>query len=132
MTRFHHETLDVYQLAIEFVVAADSIAASLPRGRNYVADQLRRAATSIALNIAEGAGEFSPREKGRFYRIARRSATECAAILDVCERLEFGTARHIEAGRDLLHRIVSMLTRLAQTHSGTETETGTETDLATA
>jgi four helix bundle protein len=39
------------------------------------------------LNIAEGAGEFSPSEKARFYRMARRSATECAAILHVCRRL---------------------------------------------
>ena len=132
MTYFHHETLDVYQSAIEFVVVADTITASLPRGRSYLADQFRRAATSIVLNIAEGAGEYSPREKGRFYRIARRSATECAAVLDVCERLRFGVVQDFETGRELLHRIVSMLTRLAQTHSGTETETGTETGVAPA
>jgi four helix bundle protein len=46
-------------------------------------NQLRRATTSICLNIAEGAGEFSAKEKAPFYRIAKRAATECAAILDV-------------------------------------------------
>ena len=132
MTFFHHERLDVYQTAIEFVVVADSIASHLPRGRHYLTDQLHRAATSIALNIAEGAGEFSRREKSRFYRIARRSATECAAILDVCHRLDFGASQDFENGRQLLHRIVSMLTRLTQIQSGTETETGTETELKTA
>jgi len=40
------------------------------------------------LNIAEGAGEFAPKEKVRFYRMARRSATESAAVLDVCRNLK--------------------------------------------
>jgi four helix bundle protein len=62
MSYFHHESLDVYQSAIEFVVVADRITTSLPRGRSYIAEQFRRAAASIALNIAEGAGEFSPVE----------------------------------------------------------------------
>ena len=132
MTRFHHERLDAYQTSIEFVIAADTIASHLPRGRHYLADQLRRAATSIALNIAEGAGEFSRKEKSRFYRIARRSATECTAILDVCQRLELGTPQTLKDSRELLHRIISMLTRLTQVHPGTETETGTETGLKTA
>ena len=87
MTKFDHEKLDVYEVAIDFVVLANDIAERLPRGRAYVADQLQRAATSIALNVAEGTGEFSSKEKARFYRMAKRSATECAAILDVCSRL---------------------------------------------
>jgi four helix bundle protein len=132
MTRFHHERLDVYRTAIEFVVTADTIASRLPRGRHYLADQLRRAATSITLNIAEGAGEFSRGEKSRFYRIARRSATECTAVRDVCQNLELGTPQDFEEGRELLHRIISMLTRLTQVHPGTETETGTETGTAMA
>jgi four helix bundle protein len=132
MIHFHHERLDVYRTAIEFVVAAETIASRLPRGRHYLADQLRRAATSIVLNIAEGAGEFSRGEKSRFYRIARRSATECTAILDVCQHLELGTQQDFEESREFLHRIISMLTRLTQVHPGTETETGTETGLKTA
>jgi hypothetical protein len=46
----------------------------------------------------------------RFFRMARRSATECAAELTLCE--EFGLVRHAELvdGRVLLHSIVSMLT----------------------
>ncbi|HET7322453.1 MAG TPA: four helix bundle protein, partial [Longimicrobiaceae bacterium] len=69
----------VYQKAIEFVIVAEQITRTLSRGRRYLTDQLQRASTSIPLNIAEGAGEFSRADKARFYRIARRSATECAA-----------------------------------------------------
>ena len=57
---FDREKLDVYQLAIEFVAKANDIIERLPRGRGYLADQLQRAALSIVLNIAEGAGKFSP------------------------------------------------------------------------
>ena len=78
MSTFAHERLDVYGAAIEFLVLADRIAADLPKGRAYLADQLRRAALSIPLNIAEGAGEFARADKARCYRIARRSATEAA------------------------------------------------------
>ena len=67
-----HEKLEVYRFAIQFVILADEIAESLPRGRAYLVDQLRRAGSSIPLNIAEGAGEYAPMEKARFYRIAKR------------------------------------------------------------
>jgi hypothetical protein len=56
MTDFEHERLNVYQAAIQFLALADTITGSLPRGRSYLADQLRRAASSISFNIAEGAG----------------------------------------------------------------------------
>ncbi len=45
----------------------------LPEGRGYIRDQLRRAANFLALDIAEGAGEFVPAENARFYRMAKRS-----------------------------------------------------------
>jgi four helix bundle protein len=120
-----HQRLDVYKAAIDFVTIADTVAADFPRGRGYLADQLRRAATSIALNIAEGAGEFSQQDKSRFYRMARRSATECAAVLDVCRCLKLLTHDDVENGYTLLQRIISMLTKLARVTSGTGTGTGT-------
>ncbi len=58
--------------------------------------------------------EFSPAEKARFYRIARRSATECAAILDASRRLELATEDKYCVGRELLVRVVSMLVRLSR------------------
>jgi four helix bundle protein len=119
---FTHENLDVYCRSIDYVVIADDVAASLQRGRSYLSDQLRRAATSIALNIAEGAGEFNRREKTRFYRIAKRSTTESAAILDVCLRLELADAEKIQQGRNLLLRVVAMLTRLVLSDADADTD----------
>ena len=104
-----HEKLTVYQVAIEFVILADEVIEHLPRGRAYLSDQLQRAALSIPLNIAEGAGEYAVDEKARFYRMAKRSATECAGVLDVCQRLRLVEENRYMKGRELLIGIVSML-----------------------
>ena len=109
---FDHECLDVYQAAIQFVIVGDEILAELPRGRAYLGDQLQRAASSIALNIAEGAGEYARHEKHRFYRMAKRSATECAAILDIGLKLGLIDTKKLSDARDLLFRIVSMLIKM--------------------
>ena len=82
--------------------------------RRCLAKQLRRASPSIPLNIAEGAGEYSRPDKARFYRMALRSATECAAIFDVARRIELAPAPRCDASRELLLRIVSMLTKMAR------------------
>lgn len=107
---FDHERLDVYHLAIEFVARANDVVEQLPRGRGYLADQLQRAALSVVLNIAEGAGKFSPADKAVFYTRAPGSATESAAVLDVCRRLNLMPS--VDADKAVLERIVSMLTKL--------------------
>ena len=116
MAYLDHENLDVYHVAIEFLPAANRIADAFPRGYSWLADQLRRAATSICLNIAEGAGEFSGKEKARFYRMAKRSATESAAILDAWRALgsPIEQGDELSSARDYIVRIVSMLVRMVQ------------------
>lgn len=114
MKHFDHEKLDVYNISIEMVMLIDKIVKSLPRGIAYIIDQLQRAGTSIPLNIAEGAGEFSKNEKMRFYRIAKRSATECASILEICKRLELIEEELYVKGRELLIRIVSILIKMSR------------------
>jgi four helix bundle protein len=114
---FDHEKLDVYHIAIEFVILSDAIIKHLPRGRAYLCDQLQRAALSIPLNVAEGAGEYAVDEKVRFYRIAKRSATECAGILEVCQKLQLIDGQRYSKGRELLIRLVSLLIKMAQRNS---------------
>jgi len=112
MVTFDHEKLEVYRIAIEYADAAAIIAANLKAGNAHVRDQLRRASDSIINNVAEGAGEFQPGEKARFYRIALRSCTESAATLHTCLRRELADPHGTEAARALLKRVVEMLTRL--------------------
>ena len=111
---FDHEKWDVYQAALELVILISDVVEQLPRGKAYLADQLQRAGTSVPLNIAEGAGENSISEKARFYRMAKRSATECSSIFDICQRLRLLDDNRYEQGRVLLLRIVAMLTKMSR------------------
>jgi len=102
------EKLDCYRIALEFQAVAVQLVPK--RGCSELRDQLDRASISIVLNIAEGCGRRSPADKGRFYAMARGSATECAAILDLlgARGLVDGRPR----ARALLVRVVQMLTQL--------------------
>jgi four helix bundle protein len=107
---FGFQRLDVYKASVTFLGLADGLAARC-KGRGSLADQLRRAALSIPLNIAEGSGKFGP-DARRFYAIARGSALECAAILDAFAVLRVVGSADLVHGRELLDRIVAMLTVL--------------------
>lgn len=113
---FNHERLDVYGLAIDFVARANCVVEVLPRGRGYLADQLQRAALSIVLNIAEGAGKFSGDDKAAFYARARGSANESAAVLDVCVQLNLLPATVCQDHKAILDRVAQMLTKLIRNH----------------
>ena len=124
---FDHEKLDVYQRALDLLARIDDIIEQLPPARAHLKDQLDRAATSVVLNIAEGAGEFSPADKQRFYRMARRSATEAAAVLDILSRRGAVAAVKLRPARELMVRVVSMLVKMAGPGPGSGTGTGTGT-----
>ena len=114
MARFDFQKLDVYKIATDFVCLSGEVIKQLPRGNSYISDQLARAASSIMLNIAEGAGEFSNSDKARFYRYAKRSATECAAILDVCRNLRLIKKENYKKGQELLDRVFAMMVRMTR------------------
>ena len=112
--RFDHEKLDVYQEAIRFVAWAGGLLETLPKSLAAY-DQLDRASTSIALNIAEGNGKYTAPDRCRFFDIARGSALECAACLDVLvakKRLVCA-----EQGKEMVLPIVSMLVGLIRSTS---------------
>ena len=111
---FDHDKLIVYRVSIEYVALMHGIAKRLSGLNRHTRDQWVRAAQSIPLNIAEGNGKQSLRDKNRFFEIARGSALECAAIHDIlviCDAIDAETNRQ---GKSELKRIVSMLTRLIQ------------------
>jgi len=111
---FDHEKLAVYREAIRFVAWAGDLLETLPRSL-AVHDQLDRASTSIALNIADGNGKYTAPDRCRFFDIARGSALECAACLDVLvakKRLACA-----EQGKEMLVPIVSMLVGLVRSTS---------------
>jgi four helix bundle protein len=107
--RLDAEKLQVYAVALEFRGLATVLGA---RADAIVRDQLRRASLSIVLNIAEGAGLRSRPQKRNLYAVARGSAMECAAIVDVLRVSRSVPAADATRARELLVRVVQMLTKL--------------------
>jgi four helix bundle protein len=92
-----------------------------------VKDQLDRASTSIALNIAEGNGKYTPKDRCRFFDIAHGSALECAAGLDILVARTKLTPDQIRPGKERLHRVVRMLIGLIKSKSTRDYEKGDAT-----
>lgn len=109
---FDHDRLDVYRLSIEYVSSSFAVAKVLNGCHRHARDQWLRAAQSIPLNIAEGNGKRSLKDRSRFLDIARGSALECVAIQDVLAVTDGLNDQHHRQLEQMLHRIVSMLTRL--------------------
>jgi four helix bundle protein len=108
-----HERLIVYQRAIDFVAWADQFMESANL-KGEIRSQLDRASISVPLNIAEGNGKFSIRDRIRFLDIAYGSSLECAACLDVSHAKGSATSERIEAGKLLVEEVVNRLVRLRE------------------
>jgi four helix bundle protein len=115
-TFLDHEKLEVYQAALEFITWTSPFLSKLP-GSASVRNQLDRASTSVPLNIAEGNGKFTSADRCRFFDIARGSALESAACLDVMVAKSFVVVQEIHAGKAMLVKIVSMLFGLIRANS---------------
>lgn len=111
---FGHEKLEAYQFSIRFIAEYSKILSSLPAGNAYLIDQFRRASASSALNIAEGSGRRSELDKKRYYLIARGSAMECAAILDVFQAMDLINKDVVNNGKNVLNSVVGILTSICR------------------
>ena len=109
---FDHEKLDVYRVSIQFVGWSYLLCKKLGGSDRHARDQLLRASQSIPLNIAEGNGKLPSPDRQRFLIIARGSALECSAILDVLNICGVSTQQEGEEGKQLLYRIVAMLSKM--------------------
>ena len=114
--KFDHEKLEVYRFELEFVEwvtpLLDEAAASAKGRTREVCDQLERASLSALLNTAEGNGKRQRQVRAKFFDDAWGSATECAACLDALVAKRVVSPERIVDGKDLLLKIVSMLSGL--------------------
>ncbi len=96
------ENLRIYHEAVDFADRITSLTESFPRGKHYLADQLNRAAVSIAANIAEGNGRYGGKDRRNFFVIARASAHECLPLLELAKRRGLvGSQTHDQMLQDL-------------------------------
>lgn len=113
---FDHEKLRVYQDTLVFISWLQPVFEAVPKGM-AVRDQLDRASTSMPLNIAEGNGKFTERDRCKFFDNARGSALECAASLDVLVVKSVVNRELAQSGKEQLVGIVSMLVGLIRSNS---------------
>jgi four helix bundle protein len=116
LPQFDHEKLEVYQLELQFITWAtdliEELRSELRSSVKEVIQQLDRASLSSLLNTAEGNGRRKSQHRARFFDDARGSATECAACLDALVAKRASQADRVAAGKMMLFRVVSMLSKL--------------------
>jgi four helix bundle protein len=109
--QFDHEKLRAYQEALRFAAWVEPLIEKLPT-RMSARDQLDRSSTSIPLNIAEGNGKRSHADRCRYLDIARGSAVESAACLDVLVARNKVSISEIGEGKSTLFAVVSLVSGL--------------------
>jgi four helix bundle protein len=113
---FDHEKLKVYRKSCEFVEWLNDILQKIEK-KYAVYDQLDRASTSIPLNIAEGNGKYTSKDRCKYFDIARGSALECAAGLDILIAKKLLDKEEVLPGKEMLHEIASMMMGLIKSNS---------------
>jgi four helix bundle protein len=109
-----YERLDVYHCALRFAALSLRILEALRPDHTELSDQLKRAAFSIPLNIAEAAGMTTDEDRIRYHVTARGSAMECAAIVELLRMQGLVESASAAEAKTLLVRLVAMLTKLCR------------------
>src|SRR5690349_1665107 len=109
---FAFKKLQVYQKAISFADAICTLTRDLPRGYFLLADQLNRAALSIAANIAEGNGRFTKADRRNFFGIGRGSVQECIPLLELALRQDLLKSDYHATLKAQLEEVAKMLSGL--------------------
>ncbi|MBN2023155.1 MAG: four helix bundle protein [Pirellulales bacterium] len=109
---FVFEKLLVYQKAISFADNICTLTRDLPRSYFFLANQLNRAALSIAANIAEGNGRFTKADRRNFFGIARGSVQECVPLLELAARQGLLESKGHEQLKADLEEIAKMISGL--------------------
>lgn len=108
----NHERLKSYLLALDVAKKVPDMLNNFPLGGSYLADQIKRAVSSILLNQAEGNGRRSIKERRRFFDIAIGSATESAAIFDIIYSYGYINESTYNEMKDKLEQVIRILYKL--------------------
>ncbi len=109
---FAVENLLCYQKAVDLADRVLSTTEGFPRGYRFLADQLNRAAVSIAANLAEGNGRFTKADRKHFFGIARGSMLECLPLIELAARRRLIGAAERDETRARLEELSRMISGL--------------------
>ena len=107
---FYHHRLKVYEMALITAKRLPALTRSWP---HYLSDQLKRAVTSVVLNISEGNGRSGIKDRKRFFNIASASAKESASVFDIAFAFNLISQQDNHQMQDALLQIVKMLSKLS-------------------
>ena len=111
----NHQRLDLYTFSRKFVLESYKLTKLLQPDEKFgMISQIRRAALSVHLNIAEGASRKSEAERKRYYEIARGSIIEIDAALDIANDLEYLNSQNLSTIGEPMVRCFKMLTGMIQ------------------
>ena len=113
--QLNHQKLDVYKIGKSFALECYKFTKRLPAEEKFImVQQIRRAALSVCLNIAEGSSRKSPAERSRFFEISRGSIIEIDAALDVSEELKYCKKEELQLLGEFMLRTFTMLSKMLQ------------------
>jgi len=109
----NHKTLDVYLIIRELIKETYKVSLLLPAEEKFnMVQQIRRAALSVKLNLAEGSTRKSEIERKRFLEISRGSVVEIDAALETAVDLNYFTREQLKNLGALLNRSFAMLSKM--------------------
>ena len=108
----NHNKLKCYGLLLDAARIVPSILNRLPRGNAYIEDQLKRALSSAILNLSEGNGRRSIKERNRFFDISLASISETSSAIDIISAYGYISASVEMNVKNLLTRAYSMVIKL--------------------
>lgn len=112
MNKFRFEDLNVYQEALMFTDSVYVLTVSWPKDEMFgLTNQFRRAAVSIALNIAEGTSR-TRKDFRRFLDLAKGSCFECVSVLSIANNRKYINQQDFEIHYDWLNKIARMISKL--------------------
>jgi four helix bundle protein len=108
-----HTKLDIYTITRQFVKECYAAVLIFPSEEKYILiQQIKRAALSVHLNVAEGSSRKSEIERKRFYEIARGSVIEIDAAFDIAADLGYCTTENLQSAGELLVKCFKYLSGL--------------------
>ncbi len=114
----NYKELKAWHKAMDFVTAVYLLTRQFPKDELFgLTNQVRRAAVSIPLNIAEGAGCETDQEFARVLDMALRSTYECAVALQLSNRLNYASAEStgalVEQGEEIARMVTGLIKHYA-------------------
>lgn len=114
-----YEKLNVFQKAMDFVEEIYKFSKNLPEDEKFgLVSQIRRAAVSIPLNIAEGSGSSTNKGFKNFLEIALKSTYEVKTTLQICQRLKYGVNEFandlIQKSEDISRMLIGLMQSLSK------------------